>query len=72
MKRHAKKAENLLKQNMGKDQTSSLTSNSMQSILAEHQQKESELRQILQAAQSHIQSIVLRLEAFGLIYDPRF
>ena len=57
MKRHAKKAENLLKQNMGKDQTSSLTSNSMQSILAEHQQKESELRQILQAAQSHIQSI---------------
>ena len=57
MNRHAKKAENLLKQNMGKEQSENQTATSIQSILAEHQQKEAELKQIQQAAQSRIQSI---------------
>ena len=57
MNRHAKKAENLLKQNMGKEQSESQAATSVQSILAEHQQKEAELKQIQQAAQSRIQSI---------------
>ena len=55
--RHTKKIENLQTQNMGKEEAGNRATNPMMSVLMEHQQKEGELKQILQTAQSHMQSI---------------
>lgn len=56
LNRHKKKIENLQKQKPQKDTSASIPP-SVQAILDEHQQKEHELTQILQAGRMRIQSI---------------
>ena len=60
LNKHIMKIENLMKQKPSKEKVESednKSSNSINSILAEHQRKASELRQIHQTAQSRMQSI---------------
>ena len=60
LNRHYKKIENLIKQQPSIENTETMDNesfNSAQGILAEHQRRASELKQILETAQSRMQSI---------------